>query len=222
MKKSSVLFILLVIGISLYGQTDSIEKVELYNTVLSKKIKPEEFSKIAKEWKETIAKINKYPELPLDQNGHPYYSFVAEFKDLTKDKLFNRSLEWLSINYKLFPSYLYSNIEDGKIIYSISFDLKNNHTCDYIGVISIKNEKILIEFARIEYQKFIPGHYYGDTWIPDQTIQFGVKEIFPVILKKPSEWLLYLNMLKTTNEHFYDEANNLSDYINNYDSSYQF
>ena len=50
----------------------------------------------------------------LDLKGEIHYLFLYKFIDFNKETLFNRTLEWLSINYGLVPSYLYSNLEDGK------------------------------------------------------------------------------------------------------------
>ena len=64
--KNLFLFLFLIFGSSLYGQTDSLEKAILYNKMLSKEIKQVEFSRIALRWNQTIKEIKKYPELPFD------------------------------------------------------------------------------------------------------------------------------------------------------------
>jgi hypothetical protein len=220
--KTSFLLLFLIFGSALYGQTDSIEKAILYNKMLSKEIGQMEFSKIATKWNQTIKEIQKYPELPLDQNGKGHYIFLYNLTNLTKEKLFTRTLEWLSINYGLIPSYIYSNLEDGKIIFRNSLNLNDIYTCTYTSVISIKNEKILMEIINIGYQAYYEGHYSDGEWIPDKTINLGLSQIYPIILKNPSEWNSNLNLLKITNDHFNIEKVNLYDYIISYDSSYVF
>src|SRR5574344_1301898 len=71
----------------------------------------------ALKWRETVNGTTKYPELPFDQKGEVYYSFLTDFTGSSAEVLFDRTMEWLAINYGLIPSYLYSNKDNGKIIY---------------------------------------------------------------------------------------------------------
>ena len=220
--KNSIFILILIFGSALYGQTDSIEKAALYNKMLSKEIGQIEYSRIATRWNQTIKEFQKYPELPLDQNGKVHYLFLYKFINLNKEKLFTRTLEWLSINYGLIPSYIYSNPEDGKIIFRNTLNLNDINSCTYTSVITIKNEKILMEIINVGYQAFYEGHYSDGEWVPDKTINFSASQIYPIILKNPSEWSSDLNLLKTTNDHFNIEKVNLNDYIMSYDDSYIF
>ena len=220
--KNSFLFLIMIFGSTLYGQTDSIEKAILYNRMLSKEIGQVEFSRIGTRWNQTIKEINKYPKLPFDQNGQVHYLFLYKLKDFNKEKLFTRTLEWLSINYGLTPSSIYSNMEDGKIIFSNSLNLDNIYSCTYTSIISIKDEKILMEFIKIGIQAYFEGHYSDNEWIPDKTTNFSLSQIFPIILKDPSEWNSDLNLLITMNKLIHIEKVNLYDYIMSYDSSYVF
>ena len=220
--KYAIILTILIFGSDLYGQTDSIEKASIYNKMASKEIEQEEFVRTWQNWNQKMKEIKQYPNLPLDQSGKVHYSFVNNFPDFNKEKLFHRTLEWLSINYGLIPSYIYSDAEDGKIIFRNSLDLKTGRTCNYTSVITIKNEKILTEYISIAYQTFTPGHYFGDIWIPDKTVDSDISEVYPIVLKKFSEWNSNLNLLKTTNELFPTETKNLNDYIESYDSLYVF
>ena len=138
--KSSLIFIALFFGSILYGQTDSLEKAALYKRIVSKEIFQDEFSTIWTKWTQTLKKINKYPDLPLDQTGQVHYLFLKEFPGINKEKLFTLSLEWLSTNYGLFPSYIYSNLDDGKIILRNTVNLITGNNCTYTSTISLKNE----------------------------------------------------------------------------------
>jgi hypothetical protein len=220
--KNSLILLILIFGSMAYGQTDSIEKSIIYNKLLNKEIRQDEFSKIWISWNQTIKEIGKYPDLPLDRSGKAHYSFIFELQGVSKEKLFVRTLEWLSINYGLVPSYIYSNPEDGKIIFRANFNMITGNTCTYSSVISVKNEKLLIEFINIRYQIFIAGHYSNETWIPETTIDYGIDQVYPIILKKSSGWNSDLNLLKATNEFFNTEIGNLYDFITSYDDTYSF
>lgn len=147
--KNSLFVVLLVSGLNLYGQNDSIEKTTLYSRKLSNEISQDEFLNSWHKWNETIKEINGYPNMPLDQNGQVHYSFINNFPGENKDRLFNITLEWLSINYGLIPSSIYCNKEDGKIILRNNMEMKIGYTCNYTSVITIKNEKMLMEFYNI-------------------------------------------------------------------------
>jgi hypothetical protein len=207
---------------SLYGQSDSIEKAIIHQKVLSKEISQEEYIKIARKWNETIKKLGRYPDLPVDQDGRVYYSFVDSFDNMNKEKLFNRSLEWLSIKHGILPAGLYSNLADGKIIFRSNFNIRSNITGNYTTVITIQNGKVLIEFINIGYETFYSGQYSGDTWVPERYINTSIEQVYPIILKNPAEWNLDLDMLKITNDWFKAEIANLHNYIMDYDQHYVF
>ncbi len=215
--KNLFFLLLLVIGSDLFAQTDSIEKATLLNKLTEKVIKEAEFTKTLVEWDQKISK--KYPDLPIDQNKQVHYIFLNEFKELDKEKLFNRTLEWLAINYGIIPADIYANVKDGKIIFRNSLDLITNTSCAYTSVISIKDEKIRVEILSISYQTFNPEA--GETGLSDYT-NYKISEVYPIILKKPSEWNSKIDLLKNTDSLFKAEIKNLSDYILSYDNSNTF
>jgi hypothetical protein len=216
-----LLFLVLYASV-LNGQTDSIEKAILYNKMISKEMLTEDYSKIGIKWNETIKKINKYPDLPLTKDGKVDFSFIYTYKDIGKNVLFNRTLEWLSITYGLIPSYLYSDRVDGKIICTNNFSANNNTTCNYAMIITIMDRKSLIEFENLDYQIRSGGYYSGDTWVPEKNNNFSIYQVFPVILKKSTEWEPNLNILKATKERFNNDVTSLNDYITGYESKYVF
>ena len=214
--KNFFFLLILLFESNLFGQTDSLEKAVLYNKYTSKEISDIDFSNIWSQWNQKMKKI-KYPDLPLDQSGQVHYVFINEFKGFDKEKLFNRTMEWLSINYGLLPVNMYSNLNDGKIILRNSLNLNKTYSCVYTLIISIKDEKIRLELISLTYQAYFEGDY--DSGIPEKTINYNLNEIYPIILKKPSEWNLYLSLFKKTNQLFNAEIKNLGDYIFSYDYS---
>ena len=220
--KSFLILLMLIIGSNLYGQTDSIERAIIHNKILNKEIDQIEYSFFCQEWLKTIKETGKYPDLPLEQNGQVHYIFLNDFKDLNKEKLYNRTLEWLVIRYGLVASNFYSNFQDGRIILKGGTGISSDNTCTYSSVISIKDNKLLIEFINIGYQRFYAGYYSGDKWIAERTLNFNINNVYPVILKKRSEWTDNLILLRKTNEFFNAESESLFEYIVNYDSTFKF
>lgn len=212
--KNLIILLFLLIESNLFGQTDSIEKATLYNKLMSKAITGAEYSKIMIQWSHTL---KKYPDQPLDQNGQVHYIFINELKGFDKEKLFNRTLEWLSINYGLLPADMYANLKDGKIIFRNSLNLIKNYSCVPTSIISIKDEKIRIELINIMYQVYYAGDYTAG--IPEKTLNLNINEVYPVILKRTAEWDINLTLLWETNKLFNNEIKNLNDYILSYDNS---
>lgn len=217
----TILLIAFITGLDIYGQTDSIEKAIFYDKLKSKEISNIDFSTIGNKWNATIKKEN-YPELSLNNNGKIQYSFIIEFQDMIKDNLFNRVLEWFSITYGIIPAYLYSNFKDGKIICSSSININDNTSVTYTYIITVKDSKLLMEFTNIGYLVTKAGYNSYDTWIPEKTNYFNIDQVFPIILKDPSEWNYYFNILKTMDKHFNNDINSLNEYILNYDLRYLF
>jgi hypothetical protein len=220
MKKSALLLLILVSVSMLYGQNDSIEKAVLLKKYLDKEIRQDDYSNTLIAWKQTLP--GKYPDITLDSSGEAHYLFLYQIPGYTGEKLYSRTLEWLALRYGLLPAYIYSNKEDGKIIFRNTVNLSTGHDFFYTNIITIKNEKILMEFTSLGHQTYIEGHYVNDKWIPEQTIEIALNEVYPVILKKQSTWVASLKLLKGVNEYIADDTQSLHTYISTYDASYMF
>jgi len=214
--KKFIFLLFILFELNLYGQTDSIEKAILYNKLLSKEITEANYSKTGAQWVELINRV-KYPDLPLDQNRQVHYVVIKEFKGFDKEKLFNRTREWLAINYGLLPVNMYSDLNDGKIIFRNSLNLFNNYSCVFTSVISIKDEKVKFELMSLSYQAYYEGDYAAG--IPEKSVSFNITEVYPIILKKPAEWNTDLSLFKATNKLFVTETKNLEDYILSYENT---
>jgi hypothetical protein len=222
MKRLPFLLLLLLGFNIIYAQNDSIEKKVLYNRCTSNQISLDEFSKLGSRWNQTIKNINGYPSIPFNNEGKIEYSFVEEFNSLDKSTLYNRILEWFSITYGIIPAYMYANASDGKIISTQSFNISNNEKCTYCYVIAIKNEKIKLNVINIDYEVKNGGYYSGDTWIPETSNTTSLDQFFPIILKKPAEWISSFKTLQSIDNHFKDDVNSIRQYILTYNVRYSF
>lgn len=212
----TILFILFCAN--LFAQSESAERIAISQKLSTKEISEEEFSKIAPKWNQFLKKYGEYPELPLDQNGQVRYSYSQSFGTATKEKLFNHTLEWIAINYGIYPANLYSNADEGKIVLNNSFGLDNTYSCFYTAVFSIKNGKMLVELFSIGLQGFFPGHDSGGSWVPDKTVNFTINQFFPVALKNQAEWSRDLDFFKAVNTRFASQIANLWDFLANYEA----
>ena len=214
--KNFFFILLMFVSPVIFGQTDSLEIAALLNKLIYNQIDNAGFAKIKSDWDQKI-KAKGYPNQPVDRNGQVHYAFIDEFSGFDKEYLFNRTLEWLSINYGIIPSSIYSNINDGKIIYRTNLNLFDNYSCVPTTIISIKNGKIRIEQISIAYQAYYGGDYSAG--IPESVVTLNV---YPVILKKYNEWNTDLALLSETARIFSREEQNLKDYILSYGSSDSF
>jgi len=221
MKKILLLFTLATMGLQTFAQTDSIEKKILYNELSKNKITVEKFSDIGAKWNQ-FTKNNTYPDIQFNNQDQVSYRFVETFDDVDRYTLFDRTMEWLAINYGLIPSYVYSNKESGKIIYTHTQDLFQNTKLVYSTIITIKERKIMLEYNNIDYQITTNGYYLNDAWIPESTSNNNIEQIFPIILKKPADWSLYMNIAQSMDSYFRKNVENLKQYITDYNSNYKF
>lgn len=210
--KKILLLLFLMIGTSAFSQTDSLERAFMHKRVLSNQILQEEFTRIATNWNRVITEVNGYPELPFNQGGQVHYVFLSDFENIKKELLFRRTLEYLFVNYGLLPNFIYSNEQDGKIIFTNSFNADNRNICNYTGVISVKDNRMMIEFIKITLTV--------DTEWGQSTS--GIEKKFPIITKRMQEWQPALILLKKVNEFFESEIAGLSLFIENYNSNYLF
>jgi hypothetical protein len=219
MKKSiSICLLLLIIAASTAkGQSDSIERHAYYAKLTANEVSQEEFTKKWREWNQKMKDIKCYPDLPLDQNNMVHYTFLNEYGNTAKTILFNRTMEWLAINYAIVPSGVYASSDDGKIIYRNSLPIKGAMKCNYTSIITIADGRIYSEFISITYEY---SKYNEDGSISD--INLPISDVFPIILKKPSLWDSNLDLLKLTNSLFKREAENNELYITSYNSTYDF
>jgi hypothetical protein len=220
--KTIVIVLTLLLSTAIFGQSDSIEKAVLYKKVLTGEMSNELFSETGKEWKKAVQSIGKYPELQLDQNGKVYYTYLSGFKGLSKEYLYNRTMEWLTIYYGFVPADLNANPSEGKIIFRNSKFFKTNCNITYTAIITLKNEKMLVEYFAIVSQTQHAGYYSNDLWIPERIVTTEIENMYPVVLKKQSEWNTNLQMFKFINDHLNNSISDLNNYIANYDSMYAF
>lgn len=215
--KITSLFIVLLIALKTFGQSDSIERAILFNKLQSKKISATAVASLIEKWEERIKK-EKYPDVPINNKGKIQYSFILEFPDIMKEQLCSRILEWLAINYRIIPANLYLNIDDGKIICSNSININDDASAYYTFVISVKNEKILMEFINIVYQ--ISKQSYGNE--NSNLSEYKIDQVFPIILKDSYDWKFYFKLLKTIDNHIKNDVKDIIDYIINYEELYRF
>jgi hypothetical protein len=227
--KLILLLILLLTGTYLTSnsQTDSIEKKAAFDKFQKGDMTNIDFNSLGSKWHNKMQEIKGYPNMPLDQTGQVYFSNQYEYKGMMKIKIFNRVMEWACINFGAEVDKIYSNLTEGKIIFNGSFNINGgSSTCVQTVVISIKDEKLLIEIFNFRYQSVIPAEFesdeYGSSYRSAEFVNTSINSIFPIILNKSSDWDSNLNLIKNTKSEVLSRLTNLDSYISNYDAIYNF
>ena len=216
MMKSPLIILFLLIAVLVKGQTNEIEMAALYGKFTAKEMTKDRYSALATRWNRTLESLDQYPDLPLDEDSVVHYTYVNDFPGSSKEQLFNQTLEFLAIQYGLYPSFMYANKEDGRIIFDNSFEIIKNYTGFYTGIITVIDEKIVFEFINLSYQAFFEGHYSGNVWVDDKTVNTSIDKAYPIILKDPAHWKLYLTLFEKTNSQVLSTIGSFRDFHFNY------
>lgn len=223
--KPILLLLVLALTFSLQSTAQSAEAEYQYllKQHESGQISTARFQNDAHEWVDWLEKYGDYPNLPVNDEGRVSYSLLIEFPEQISQKaLFHHSLEWLALNLQILPNQLYSNEQDGKIIFNLAFPTETSYDCNYTGILTIRDGKILCEFINLAMSKFIVGHYSGDSWVGDQNLRFPIESYYPVVTKRSSEWKASLDLFKLINERLLGYVNSLSAFHENYETNNSF
>lgn len=221
MKLKLLALILSLLSLNSWAQTDTLEFNLIKQSINNGDNDLGDFQAFTKKWFKSIEKFGGYPNLPVDDNGQAQYSYFIQNDQLSKAELFQHSLEWLAVNQNILPNQTYNNLDDGKIIFYGSFPAEQ-FSCNYTGVLTIKEGKILFEFMNPTFQQFVQGHYSGDSWVSDQTISKPLTSLYPVYKQPNYEWSAIWQLFKITNKTIPDTVYSLSDYVQNYKQNNDF
>jgi hypothetical protein len=235
--KTYFFIFLFLIGslVTSFGQNDSLEKKFALDKFSKGELTAVEFNDLAKKWRDKIKSINGYPDLPLDQNNQVYFAYQFGYKGMLKSYIFNRVMEWISINYGPDASKYYSNPSEGKIIFYSNFSFNMEHTeatgsasinCIQTAIVTIRDEKMLVELSNFNYYFTSPGYFADDEngkyWVPEKNGNYQINSIYPVINKQINLWDSLLEILGKTKKEVENHFASLDNYIINYSNNYNF
>ena len=231
------LFVLPILG---FTQTEIIEKENFQKKyVVEEKYSPEKLKEIGRKWKELMTDYGGYPNLSYDSSLNEInYKFINSFKGINKEIIYNRIIEWSAIVFGNSDHVIrYKNMETGKIILKGAFDImfdydyKNfwgvekenttSKTCYFTYIFTIKDDKIKSEIQDIRYEYTISilnsGGFYSET----EYIK-PISQLYPITNYKVEKWKEYLDILFETNNSIRSLQDDVAQYIENYNSDYNF
>lgn len=210
MTRALIIILLVAMWTNASAQSLTAEKDALYKKVTSKEISQDRYNSIANKWN-SLMKSVKYPELSLDSDSLVHYTYVSDFSGVDKDKLFSRTLEWLAISKGLLPAQLYSNREDGRIIFDDGFKINDTYTGFFTCIVTVVDSKLVLEFINLSYQSAYQNQIQAT---------FLIGDLIPVVTKEESKWKTYLGIMGVTNKKVLEFVGQLRDYQLNFEDRY--
>jgi hypothetical protein len=238
--KKALLFVLLILPAIAFTQTEELEKRSLTERYEEGEFSHETYLQYATEWRDLLLEYGGYPDISFNnQNNRIEYIRIYEFPDFDKKDIYNRLLEWAAINFGELSSVLhYSDLESGKII------LKGNFSIFYKGfyknfwgnkkqksisrksfqtyIFTIKDNKLKLEVVNFTYKYKIYGYSAGNYYIPTETFELDIQDIYPVTNHEPLEWLANLDLLVKTKDKVVLLMYNIDTFINERTEDYSF
>jgi hypothetical protein len=227
MKKILSFILLMPLITNVFAQSLAIEQNYINSEIQSGKLNADQVRTLGVKWN-LFNKRFRYPELPLNKiSGEVDFSDTLYFDNKKRDVIFERSLEWIAVNY---GSILHKDPDSGKIIANGNINIA--HTADYRGsfnspveyktvtsanyamVLTIKDNKLKYNIINIEYT-------FTDNYGSSYTIP--INSLFPVISNDEFQWKKYLTVLYESKKILYISLkNSLTEYINDIDGDYNF
>jgi len=222
-----LIIVLVCFGINIFSQSLDIEQKYINSEIQSGKLNPDQVKTLGVKWN-LFNKRFRYPELPLNKvTDEVDFSDTLAFDDKKRNIIFERSLEWIAINY---GSILHKDPDSGKIIANGNMNI--THTADYKGsfgslvdyqtvtsanytmVLTIKDNKMKYNIINIEYT-------FTDNYGSSYTLP--ITSLFPVFSNDESQWKRFLTVLYESKQIFYISLkNSLTEYINKTNEDYNF
>jgi hypothetical protein len=229
MQKIILLIILIFPAFYIYSQSPDAERRSIDSLFKGGKLNTDQVALLRKKWNAVITKY-RYPELKVNTStGEIDISEILTFSNFDKKILFQRSLQWIAINY---GDLTHNDLESGKIIanglidlthfaeYQVGFgsrEIRQIQTpTNYTLILTIKDNKIKYNITNITYT----FTNFSETITE---ISFPIISLFPIVAQDQMQWVKFITVLNATTDKFYFKLkNSLVDYINDADNDYKF
>lgn len=228
-------FFMLCFPALLFGQTLAVEKKALFEKISLNNIPKSKVNGLSKGLVDLFLKYKDYSKLPYNPETEMMeFNEVCNLQGMSKDDIFDQVKEWIAINYGSIDAVLhYENREKGKIItkghLSIIADTRFRNVWGkskstilemdiyHTAIFSIKDEKLKIEFVKLNYKYMTGGYHNGSYYIPLEEQRHSLDSIYPVVLGDESEWEFRLSTLHETFAEIKLTMNSVSNYLNDKD-----
>jgi len=235
MKKHCSIAILLFITIVSPGFSQSIELEykAMMNRYMAKEFTQLEFKDLSFVWRDLMDSIG-YPDVPYDSvTKKVEYEFISALDGISRDIIVNRVSEWAAVSFGSTDGLLTNQGSTSRLILNGSLELLfpdifmvwknswrgyvekeqlNSSYCFFTMVFTIKDGKMKSRIVNISYE-------YTDP-IGDRTVSRTLNSCFPISKNEQDEWKATITLVNETRESLEAMIALLGDYIQAYESDY--
>ena len=200
MKKTTLLtsFALLISFVA-SGQTYQMEKARLNGMYESGRINATEAAEMRREFESIVNQRGGYPVLPYDSLTNTFnFIYTINLPGMQRKAIHRRLREWCAIRAGNVDATLrHDDEENGKMInkaytaityqntYETFFGQKRTSQqivkCFYTLIVTVKDEKIKVEFQDLRFEFITFGYLSGTTYIPEIKTETYFKNLFPIV-----------------------------------------
>ncbi|MBN1117589.1 MAG: DUF4468 domain-containing protein [Bacteroidales bacterium] len=204
-------------------------KSELDN--LSKKYEQGEidqykYQKMAEVWRSAMKTTGGYPELPLSEDSSKVrYEFIYEADNLDKLIIYNRILEYFSLQYESLSEILdYQDYDLGKIIIKCNTPVEGSYTSFFCATyrFTIIQNKYRLEISNISYAKKYDMILIDETYFYDYLQETRFEAFYPVTNKNFKEWEQTITKMKKVDKAIKDSGDKIFSFVKAYNGDYEF
>jgi hypothetical protein len=242
--KTTLFFVFLLISVSnTYCQSWEIEEQNINKIIQSGKTQLE-VQELVKDWRTFRSEFGDYPNLPFNEKNEIEYTYIIN-NQLSKEIIFDRVLEWSSINFGSLDAVLhYKNLESGKIILKGRFEIVYSYDyegfwgnkkqgaisqeCKQTYIFTIKNNKLKIQVIDVEVEVVVGGFMGVNSYIPEEKFSFPLSKYYPITNSNKNDrvgnfgWKANLNLLTEISNRIATMTTDLNEYISNYQNDFSF
>ena len=226
----AIVLILLCVMLNFFftsGQTREIESENISRRFLNNEFSAEKYKKIGESWREAFGDKG-YPELPYDSISKTFeYEFVINFDSIDKETIYNRILEYASIEYGYLGEVIdYQDYNLGKIIMKLRVPVnkKSAQTTYYLSTyrITILDYKAKFEIFDLGIEDFYDKYDDGEIIVTNYSKTNSIEEFFPITNSNDKYWKARANMLRNFDKKMRESCLDLVRFIRNYKDDYDF
>jgi hypothetical protein len=225
------LFLFLLLPIFLIGQTIEAEKAFLNQMVKNEKMDIHKSRELTIAWSGLLDQFGGYPDLPINEKTKKVeFVKVKTFEGKGQIEIYKMIKEWIAINYGSMDEVIhYEDPASGKIIVKGHFimevenkyktfwgnerSLSSSWVTYHTAIFTVKKEKLKIEFSNIRYEYETGGYELAGYYIPLETRNFPISDLYPVTKTKNDSWEYRLSILQKTSLKIQLTMSLIEDYV---------
>ena len=222
------------------AQTYHIEKERLNDMYRSGKINATEAAEMKREFESIVNQRGGYPVLPYDSLTNTYnFTHVVSLPGIQKKAIYRRIKEWCAIRAGNIDATLrHDDEENGKIINKAYVPITYQNTYEtlfgqkrtsqqiirsyYTLIVTVKDEKMKIEFNDLRFEFITLGYLSGSIYIPETRTETYFQNLFPIVESDKGRYWGLMDLADQTLKTHKWFVSDLEKYIKDWQRDYGF